>query len=196
MAYLWVITTVAVIAVFAAVAAPYVDQTTDVVAVRETSTILHDLSDGVVAFTNLVKRGPTRYHTPRLLNMLTTTPVTNGDAAGCTLQTYNSAAEAAWTANAPFTTNYVPVGGIWTPLGLVNDAPSNTDAAESSVRSDDNDPYYIQIANVDIGLARMLDLHVDGALDGAADTVRYTPATADSTTLLSYLVPLPHNPAC
>jgi hypothetical protein len=59
-----------------------------------------------------------------------------------------------------------------------------------------SDPYFIQIAGVDVKLARLLDVYVDGVPGATTDTVRYDAPTPDSTVLLSYRVRLRHAPAC
>ena len=194
-AYLWLIATVAVVAALAAFTAPYIDRTIDVIQVGEAADALKSLAVGVDSFNIIVKRGGPSRTTPHLLSQLTTTPVANGGPAGCTTQTYNSTAAGLWPTAAPYTSVYVPVGGLWTPLGKVNDAPSSTYLTEATARTSTSDPYYIQIPSVEIGLARMLDLMVDGAADSTAGTVRYLPAASDSTTLVSYLT-TPTLPAC
>lgn len=195
---IWVVVTLAVITTLAAAAAPYLYQLTDVRDVNQTAATLGALATGIDSFDVTVKRGPTKYTTPHFLNMLTTTAPVAGDSAGCTItkQPYNSATANAWPTGAPYVDFYVPVGGLWTPLGLVVDVPSRTAASLSSLRTDDNDSLFIQIDEVDVRLARMLDLKVDGTLDGTADTVRFDTPGSDSLTMVSYWVPLPHNPSC
>lgn len=194
-ALIWVLAITAIVSILLATAAPYLAESADRIAVERTSDILHLLASGVDSFNVIVKRGGPSRTTPHVLSQLTTTAVVSGGPAGCTTQTYNNTAAGLWPTAAPYTSIYVPVGGIWTPLGQVNDAPSRTPATEATTRTSTSDPYYIQIPNVDYALAQMLDMYVDGTIDGAADTVRYNPAAADGTTLVSYLT-TPRLPAC
>lgn len=185
-AYLWVLASIAIVAVLVAASAPYLAQSADLIAVKQTSDILHRLSDGVDSFYVYVKTAPTKHALPHFINQLTTTELVSGDSGGCSNINYNNAAVTAWNGNAPFTDIYVPVGGIWTSLGKVNDVPSKSDTLEGEIRTGNRDEYYIQIPNVDYSLAQMLDMYVDGTIDGAADTVRYTAPDATGRTLLSY----------
>jgi Tfp pilus assembly protein PilE len=194
-AFLWVIASVAVLAVLMAAAAPALQESAELRAVKRTSVILHLLSDGVDSFYVGVKTAPTKHALPHFLNQLTTTELASGDSGGCSNIDYNSAAVTAWDNTAPFTSIYVPVGGVWTPIGKVNDVPSASDTLEGDIRTTNRDEYYIQIPNVDYSLAQMLDMYVDGTIDGGADTVRYSAPDATGRTLVSYLA-TPTLPAC
>ncbi|HXT18412.1 MAG TPA: hypothetical protein VN706_22485 [Gemmatimonadaceae bacterium] len=193
-AYLWAIFTLGVIAVLAAAAAPSLQQVNDVSRVNSAAETLTQLGLGVDSFNLYVKRGGASFTTPALLSDLTTTV---GIApAGCTTQSYNQTAITAWATHAPFTPFVVPAGGLWTPIGRVNDAPSRTAATEAVTRTSTSDPYFIQIPSVDVSLARMLDLAIDATPSSTTGALQYTATAADSTVLVSYLVTLAHSPAC
>lgn len=192
---LWVIMIVALLAVVAAAAAPYLAQLNDVDRVNETATALRKVATAIDSFNLTAKRGGTSWTTPNNLALLTVT-VVNGQPAGCTTLTYNATSVTAWATGAPYAPFFMPTDGLWTPLGRINNAPSRVTTAPATARTSINDPYYIQIPNVDVRDARMLDLAVDGTINNAADTVLYTAPAADSTVLLSYNVFPAHLPAC
>jgi hypothetical protein len=194
-AYLWTLCLIGIFATLAAAAAPYLSELNDVSHVNATAETLRGLAAGVDSFNLYAKRGGPSFTTPALLSDLTT-EIVAGDQAGCTALTYNSTAVSNWDAHAPFTDFYVPVGGLWTPLGRVNDAPSSTASAASVPRATNGDPYFIQIPNVDVALARMLDMALDSAADPNGGALFYTTPAADSTVLVSYEVTLAHSPAC
>jgi type II secretory pathway pseudopilin PulG len=185
----------AVAAALAAAAAPYLVQINDVARVNETSDLLHAVAAGVDSFNLTAKRGGPAFTTPNRLSQLTTT-IVDAQPAGCTTLTYNATAVAGWLSGAPFVAMWMPTNGLWTPLGRLNDAPSRTAATAATARTSTSDPYFIQIAGVDVDLARMLDLAVDGVANSAADTVQYTAPAADGTVLLSFNVFPAHLPAC
>lgn len=194
-AYLWVLMIVALVAALTAIAAMGLSQLNDTSDVKATASTLADVAAGVDSFNLLVKRGSSAFTTPARLSLLDTT-VVNGSQAGCSTQTYNATAVTNWATHAPYLGYYFPTGGLWTPLGRIEDAPSRTAATKGTQRTSTSDPYYIQIDSVSVDLARMLDIYVDGTLGSAAGTVQYTTTRSDSTVLLSYLVTLVHAPAC
>ena len=193
---MWALVTVAVIAALVAAAAPSLVTVNDMSMVIATANTLKEVALAVDTFNIYVKNGGPAFTTPHALSLLTTT-VVNGQPAGCTAQNYNATAVTAWTTNGTFGSIWMDPGGLWTPLGRLNDLPSRTAATAATARTSNGDPYFIQIPLVDVNLARMLDMYVDGAANPAAGTVQYTtPPAADSTVLLSYLVTLAHSPAC
>lgn len=194
-ALLWTIAMIAVFAVMAATAAPYLEDVGDAGRVRTAADQLRKIAQAVDTFNLTAKRGGASFTTPNNLAQLTVT-IANGAQAGCTAQTYNNTAVNNWATKAPYTSFWMPSNGLWTPIGRINNSPSRVATAQATIRTSTSDPYYIQIPNVDVKDARMLDLLVDGTVDGAADTVLYTAPAADSTVLLSYNVFPPHLPAC
>jgi hypothetical protein len=195
---LWVLVTIAVIAAVAAVAAPLLLQINDTQRVALSAKVLRDVARGVDSFSAVVKRGAGRTAmpmTPARLTLLTT-PMSDGSRAGCGGQRYDTSSVVAWKANAPFAPYVVPVEGLYTPLGRIDDAPSRSASTRAQARRSPRDPYFIQIAGVDVKLARLLDVYVDDVANAAGDTVQYSPPTRDSTVLLSYRVALRRMPAC
>jgi hypothetical protein len=195
---LWVVVTIAVVAAVAAVAAPLLTQINDTQRVALGAKMLRDVAHGVDSFNAVVKRGSGRtavYTTPARLTLLTAPP-SNGGSAGCSDRRYDTSSVAAWNANAPFAPYVIPVEGLYTPLGRINDVPSRTATAAGQARRSMSDPYFIQIAGVDLKLARLLDVYVDGGAGADADTVQYDAPARDSTVLLSYRVSLRRRPAC
>jgi type II secretory pathway pseudopilin PulG len=195
---LWVVVTIAVVAAVAAVAAPLLVQINDTQRVALSARVLRDVARAVDSFNAVVERGtgrPAMSTTPARLSLLTA-PVANGGAAGCTGQRYDTSSVVAWNRNAPFAPYVMPVEGLYTPLGRINDAPSRSPTAVGQGRRSASDPYFIQIASVDVKMARLLDVYVDGVADANADTVQYDAPRRDSSVLLSYRVSLRRTPAC
>jgi hypothetical protein len=195
---LWILVTIAVIAAVAAVAAPLLMKINYTNRVAISARMLRDVAHGVDSFNAVVKRGPLSAPTnttPAGLDLLTV-PVTSGGPAGCRGQQYDSSSVDAWGPGAPFAPYVMPREGLSTPIGRVNNAPSRSVTTTASQRRSMTDPYFIQIAQVDVKMARLLDVYVDGVANANADTVLYTAPSRDSTVLLSYRVFLPHLPAC
>ncbi|HVX40451.1 MAG TPA: hypothetical protein VHB25_12845 [Gemmatimonadaceae bacterium] len=191
-AMLWAIVTVAVIAAIVAAAAPTLTQMVDTTRVTTTAEYLREIAIGVDSFNKNVKRGAPSYTTPRYLHQLDTVVVA-GDSIGCrSNQTNNNTAVNNWIKFGPFLTFYFSPNGLSTPLGQVHDSTSRTMGALGQRRTSQNDSVFIQIDSVDVGLARMMDVNVDGTENANADTVRYTAPGADSLVLLSWWVPLFH----
>lgn len=193
---LWAVAMLAILAALAAVTAPYLTTATDAARVERSAAILASIAEAVDSFNLVVKRGGASFTTPNNLTQLTST-IANGDQAGCTSQTYNTTAVTNWRNNAPFGGGIaIDASGVWTPLGRINVDPSRTPNTVGTARTSTSDPYYVQMEDVDIALARGLDLYVDGTESRTAGVVRYTAPAADSTTVVSYDVTLAHTPAC
>jgi len=194
-ALLWTIAVIGCLAVTAAAAAPYLVQVNDVTRVNDAAQTLRDIAEGIDSFNLTAKRGSASFTTPNQLSQLTAT-IVNGQTAGCTAQNYNATAVGNWATGAPYTAFWMPSNGLWTPIGRVNNRPSKDSSRQAVARTANSDPYYVQIPNVDIKDARMLDLAIDGALDADSDTLLYSAPAPDSTVLVSYHVVLAHSPAC
>lgn len=193
---MWAIVTVAVIAALVAAAVPTLSQWVDTTRVTTTAETLRDIAVGIDSFNNTAKTGPTKYTTPRYLHLLDTI-VVNGDSAGCRSNIkYNAASVTGWTTNGPYVSFYISPYGVDTPIGRVGDSTSRSMGAFGSRRTSQTDSVFIQIDSVDVGLARMMDLDVDGTVNANGDTVRFTAPGADSLVLLSWWVPLPHGTSC
>ncbi len=191
-ALMWSIVTIALIAALVAAVAPTLTQMVDVTRVETTADYLRDISVAVDSFNKTVKRGASSFTTPRYVHLLDTI-VVSGDSIGCVSnQTYNNTAVNNWNTNGPFLPFYFSPNGLETPLGHVSDSTSRTMGTLAVRRTSQNDSLFIQIPNVYVGFARMMDLNVDGTADPNADTVRFTAPGADSLVLVSWWVPLFH----
>jgi hypothetical protein len=195
---LWILVTIAVVAAVAAVAAPLLVQINDSNRVAISARMLRDVARGVDSFSAVVTRGTPAvgpHTTPSRLELLTVS-VGSGGPAGCRGGRYDSSSVAAWGAGAPFAPYVMPKEGLSTPIGRIANSPSRSATVAGSPRQAASDAYFLQIPRVDVKLARLLDVLVDGAENGSADTVFYTRPATDSTVLLSYRVFLTHLPAC
>lgn len=195
---MWILVTIAVIAAVAAATAPLLMQINDTNRIAISARMLRDVARGIDSFNAVVKRGPASTATnttPASLNLLTVA-VASGGPAGCRGQQYDSTSVNAWGPNAPFAPYVMPSEGLSTPIGRLNNLPSRSATTAGAQRRATSDPYFIQIGQVDVKVARQLDVYVDGTANASADTVLYTAPTRDSTVLLSYRVFLPHLPAC
>lgn len=195
---LWILVTIAVIAALAAVTAPLLLQLNDNDRITLTARVLHDVAHGVDSFNVVVKRGSgasATNTTPASLDLLTSA-VVNGRPAGCRGQQYDTNSVSAWAAAAPFASYVMPSEGLSTPIGRISNAPSRSATVAGDQRRTTSDAYFIQIPQVDVKMARLLDVYVDGVANATADTVQYTTPARDSTVLVSYRVSLPRTPAC
>jgi len=195
---IWILVTIAVVAAVAAATAPLLVQITDTNRIAISARMLRDVARGVDSFSAVVKRGSgstATNTTPAKLELLTIT-VANAMPAGCSGQRYDTASVGAWGANAPFAPYVMPAEGLSTPIGRLENAPSRSATSAGAQRRSTSDPYFIQMGQVDVKMARLLDVYVDGVANASADTVQYTAPSRDSTVLLSYRVFLHHTPAC
>jgi hypothetical protein len=195
---MWILVTIAVVAAVAAATAPLLMQINDRNRIAITARMLRDVARGVDSFNVVVKRGPSTSATntaPASLDLLTVV-MRSGATSGCRGQRYDTSSVSAWGANAPFAPYVMPAEGLSTPIGRLNNAPSRSAAATADQRRSGSDPYFIQIPRVDVSMARLLDLYVDGVGNANADTVLYTTPARDSTVVVSYRVFLRRTPAC
>ena len=195
---MWILVTIAVIAAVAAATAPLLMQINDTNRIAISARMLRDVARGVDSFNAVVKRGPSSTATnttPATLDLLTVV-VRSGAPAGCRGQQYDTSSVTAWGGSAPFAPYVMPAEGLSTPIGRLNNAPSRSATATADQRKSPTEPYFLQIPQVDIMMARLLDLYVDGTANANADTVLYTTPARDSTVVVSYRVFLRNTPAC
>lgn len=124
---------------------------------------------------------------PRAISSLSV-PITTSSRNSCNA-TFNANAVTTWAANGPFVTFYIPVGGLNTPLGLIQDdmvrTPNSAAVGTLAVR--------MVVDSVD---AVRLDRIVDGGDGSAAGTLRMTFAGTGSqtrTATVDYLIPVANN---
>jgi Tfp pilus assembly protein PilE len=172
----WILMTVALLAILAAVVAPSVATMYDRKRAMDASATLHQITAGIVAFQDTVHSGAssTTGNYPGEVSQLSIAirPTLDSNSCGFIMTTHDSTD---WIANGgPFVPMYIPVGGLWTPIGrILNDIPP---------RASDQ-PLYIYIAGVDSTAAALLQQIVD---HGSGDTVSATHFVINDTTTVTY----------
>ena len=117
---------VAVAAVLIAVlAAATIPTLSEFMSGREANAVANQLSQigaGIAAFeSSVLSTGSSSSNTyPRFISQLTN-PITSGNRNSC-YGTYSNAAVTNWAATGPFVTFNIPVGGLFTPLGVIQDS--------------------------------------------------------------------------
>jgi hypothetical protein len=183
---------IAMIATMAALVAPAAVEINDRTRVEDAAKTFAEVALAVDSFSQYV-RAPGR-RAPGGLSHLTT-PLTGTQRSSCN-NTYNTASQNSWLANGPFGTHMPPdsvrgggAGGIWTPIGLMNERVSKSMGTAGQLRTGGSDSLFLQMSNLDWPLATLLDEYVDGAIGQKTGIVQYTDSAANGTTLLSYYVP-------
>jgi len=172
---IWVLMTVAMLAILAAVLAPAVASMVDRNRALAAAASLRQITAGIVAFENVVHSaaGASTKNYPGGVSQLAIAirPTLDKNSCGASMTTHDSTD---WIANGPFVPMYVPVGGLSTPIGRIADAiPTRTSAGA----------LYILIPGVDSLAAALLDQIVD---NGTGDTVTTTHAVINDTTTVQY----------
>ena len=173
-----VIVALAVMLILAAVAVPQLGGYLDQKRVEESATLLAQLRDALygpaTSFRTTVQANASR------LSHLST-PLVNGDDDSCG-SNFTGVERGRWPTNGPYV-NWVidPAAGLRTPIGqaldLLDREPNTGGGSTGRLR--------ITFPNtVTLGDAQALDLYVDGALNGAAGVVQWTPqAGTDMATM-------------
>jgi prepilin-type N-terminal cleavage/methylation domain-containing protein len=183
----------AILAMLAAVSVPYMSSFLDKQRVQTTADKLAALADGIAGFASSVKTiatvsTSTAY--PGMISQLANQIVANNAAAshnscGSATGAFNvTAVTTGWTSNGPFVNFYIPPGGLKTPLGMVSDSMVRTPVTAIP------GTLAIRMLAVDTADASLLDLVVDGAVDGTAGTLRFTINGVTHLADISYLVPI------
>ena len=167
----WVILTLAIIAVLAAVAAPSLATLDDRARALNAAAQLRSIASGFVAYGPLVGNYPGRVSAMTL-------PITTSSRNTCG-QSMSSSQVATWTTSAPYAPFYTPSSGLWTDVGRVRD--SVPFRSFPPVKT----PIYVELPGVRAEDAAMLKLVVD---NGTGDTVSFAPAVNDTTTVRYRLV--------
>jgi prepilin-type N-terminal cleavage/methylation domain-containing protein len=182
---------VAVAAVLIAVlAAATIPTLSEFMSGREAHAVANQLSQiasGVATFKNSVlSSGSSASNTyPRFISQLTN-PITTASRNSC-YATHTGTAVTTWAATGPFVTFNIPPGGLFTPLGVIQDsmfrAPNSATAGTLAIR--------MTVDSVD---AIRLDRIIDGGDGAAAGTLRITAFTGSGNQTrsadLQYLVPV------
>jgi prepilin-type N-terminal cleavage/methylation domain-containing protein len=182
----------AILAMLAAVSVPYMSSFLDKQRVQTTADKLAALSDGIAAFAGSVKSSALATSTvyPGMISELANPIVANNapashNSCGSTTGAFNATAvTTGWTSNGPFVNFYIPPGGLKTPLGMVSDSMVRTPSTAIP------GTLAIRMLAVDTADASLLDLVVDGAVDGAHGTLLFTINGVTHLADISYLVPI------
>jgi type II secretory pathway pseudopilin PulG len=171
----WILMTVALLAILAAVVAPSVATMYDRKRAMDASATLHQITAGIVAFENAVHSSASgsSNNYPGDVSQLAIVVGTVPDKNSCggSFTTHDSTD---WIANGPFVPMYIPTGGLWTPIGrIADDIPTRASG----------DAIYILIPGVDSTDAALLDQVVD---HGTGDTVSALHAVINDTTTVTY----------
>jgi prepilin-type N-terminal cleavage/methylation domain-containing protein len=187
---------VAVAAVLIAVlAAATIPTLSEFMSGREATTVATQLSQiaaGVATFkTSVLTTGNSASNTyPRFISQLTNVITSSGAAASSRNSCYNQHTNTAvtnWAATGPFVTFNIPVGGLHTPLGVIQDSmfrsPNSANVGTLAIR--------MTVDSVD---AIRLDRIIDGGDGAGAGTLRITAfngtGSQTRTADLQYLVPV------
>jgi prepilin-type N-terminal cleavage/methylation domain-containing protein len=175
------------IAVLAAATIPTLSEFTSNRDAASTANTLSQIGMGIAAFkTGVLTTGSGTSNTyPRFISQLTA-PITNANRNSC-YNTHTNTAVNNWAATGPFVTFNIPPGGLFTPLGVVQDSmvrtPNSANPGTLAIR--------MTVDSID---AIRLDRVVDGGDGGAAGTLRFTFSVlalpAARTADVQYLVPV------
>lgn len=182
----------AILAMLAAVSLPYLSTFLDKQRVQTTADRLAALSDGIAAFSGAVRTGvaATNSAYPGLISELANQIVLNSTAShnscgsGGTGTFNATAVTTGWGSNGPFVNFYIPAGGLRTPLGMISDSMVRSPATALV------GTLAIRMLAVDTADANMLDLIIDGVVDGTTGTLRFTVNGTTHRADLQYLVPI------
>jgi type II secretory pathway pseudopilin PulG len=187
------------VAMLAAVSAPYFVSFLDRQRAQTTADKLSAIAAGIAAFASGVKTtaGAATASTypgkiSQLANLITSgsTVIHNSCGNGGGVSNFNSTAVTSWNTSGPFITFMIPtaagsVSGINTPLGLV---------ADSLVRTPPTSPLVgtlqIRMLNVDAGDVGYLDQIIDGADGQNAGVLQWTTPVAGIVATVRYFIPI------
>jgi type II secretory pathway pseudopilin PulG len=162
----WIILTIAIIAVIAALVAPTMSSFDDRMRASNAATQLKLIANGFVQIGQALNNYPGRVSS---LSIPITTASTNTCGRGMNNGHVNQ-----WAANGPFTPIYTPINGTWTDIGRVRDSvpvrPFPPHAA----------PIYVELPGVSGEDAAALKALVD---NNTGDTVSFAAAVNDTTTI-------------
>lgn len=185
MAMIWVITTIAIIAALAAVAAPYLAAGSNSARYSDTAATMRALAAGVVTFQTQVQDGQKSSvkNYPGQLSQLSSIIVA-GDKNSCqgamttAIPSKGTTSDSITWANAgPFVSFMFPAIGLVTPIGTILDSVPNRGPTPGTT------PIYALISGVSATDAAGFDAYVD---NGTGDTVTVLHAAVNDTTTLTY----------
>jgi type II secretory pathway pseudopilin PulG len=179
-ALVWALVMVAIFAALAAATMPILSSIADQQRVTQTAATLNTLDTGIIRFGLIVKRTAMVY--PGALHQLSTL-VTTTDQVSCQNATMTANSITTWSTVGPFVAFLVPTTGVVTPIGTIDDVIPTRVA---------NGPLLLNMPNVDLNRAQMLDMLVDGSSTNQSTTGRilWGTVSAANTVTLQYSVGL------
>ncbi len=185
MAFIWVITTVAIIAALTAVAAPYLVTGVDNARYAETAATLRTLATGIASFETSVQDGQKAsvHNYPGQISQLSSVIVA-GDRNSCQVAMTTaipskgtSSDSITWLAAGPFVPFMVPSTGLAVPIGMVLDSIPNRGPTPGT------NPVYVLITGVSAADAAAFDTYIDNGL-ASNDTVTVLHTAVNDTTTI------------
>lgn len=183
MAFLWVITTIAIIAALSAVAAPYILAGADNTRYAETAATLRAIGTGIGTFEAAVQDGQkTSVHNyPGQISQLSSSLIV-GDKNSCqgamttAIPSKGTSSDSiTWAAAGPFVSFMIPSIGLTVPIGRVLDSIPNRGATPGTK------PIYVLITGVSAADAAAFDTYID---NGTGDTITVLHTAVNDTTTL------------
>jgi type II secretory pathway pseudopilin PulG len=172
-ALVWIILTLAIIAVLFAAAAPMLVTLDDRARAQNAAAQLRIIAAGFDNFGPVVGNYPGRVS--QLTNLITTS-----DKNSCS-GVMTSSNVSNWSSNAPYGSIYTTPGGTWTDIGRIRDSvPARPGPPPGTMPG--STPIYVEIPGVSGNVAAILDLLVDHGIAGT-DTVTFAAPVNDTTTI-------------
>ena len=175
-----------IIAIMAAVTAPSLVSFIDKERAQTTADKLSAIATGIAGFEAAIHTaaGATTDAYPGRISYLTNA-ITTTEFTTCHT-TFTSTSTTQWNTSGPFLTFYIPVGGLNTPLGIIQDSMIRTPSSTGPTALPGT--LALHMTGVDASDAAMLDQVVDGGDGGSAGVVQYT--VSGTTADVRYLLPI------
>lgn len=171
-----VIVALAVMLILAAVAVPQLGGYLDQKRIEETAELMVEVRDGLISFAAEVgdNAGQLSY---------LSAPIVNGDADLCN-SAYTGGERNGWDDAGPYV-NFVidPAAGLATPIGMVENDLDRTTVGGTWLWITWNN-------TATLADAQTFDVYVDGVLNGASGTVRWTPQAGTDMATVNYVIPI------
>ncbi|MGH7636469.1 MAG: type II secretion system protein [Gemmatimonadaceae bacterium] len=171
-----VIVALAVMLILAAVAVPQLGGYLDQKRIEETAELMVEIRDGLISFATEVgdNAGQLSY---------LSAPIVNGDEDLCA-NSYNGQERGDWVDGGPYV-NFVidAAAGLATPIGQVENDLFRTTVGGTWLWITWNN-------TATLADAQAFDLYVDGALNGTAGTVRWSPQAGTDMATVNYVIPI------
>lgn len=171
-----VIVALAVMLILAAVAVPQLGGYLDQKRTEETAELMVEIRDALISFATEVgdNAGQLSY---------LSAPIVNGDADLCGTA-YNGGERGNWANAGPYVDFVIdPGAGLATPIGQVENDLDRTTTGGTWLWITWNN-------TATLADAQAFDLHVDGVLNGASGTVRWSPQAGTDMATVNYVIPI------